>query len=80
MIRKIRKWGNSLGLRVPKVLAEEMGMTEDSTVDLKLEKKGLVVRVLPADRKELEDLLAGVNAENLHGETETGDPVGGEVW
>lgn len=29
---------------------------------------------------ELDTLLAGVTAENLHAEVDTGDPVGNEVW
>lgn len=28
----------------------------------------------------LEDLLAGINEQNLHGEVDTGSAVGREVW
>ena len=28
----------------------------------------------------LEDLLAQITEENIHGETDTGEPVGVEIW
>lgn len=80
METKISKWGNSLGLRIPRVLAEEMAMGAGSRVDLKLEKGHLVVRVLPEQKESLADLLAQVRPDNLHGETDSGPPTGRETW
>jgi len=77
---KIVKWGNSLGLRIPKSFAEEVQVSEGSTVDLGLENGLLVIRVIEARSIALEDLLAGVTAENRHGEVDTGNAAGGEVW
>jgi len=34
MRTKIRKWGNSLGLRIPKALAEEISVGEGSAVEI----------------------------------------------
>ncbi len=39
-----------------------------------------VVAAVPAPRYTLDGLLAGVTEQNLHGEVETGDAVGGEAW
>ena len=80
MRTKIVKWGNSLGLRIPKSFAEEVQVSEGSTVDLGLENGLLVIRVIEARSIALEDLLAGVTAENRHGEVDTGNAAGGEVW
>ncbi len=80
MLTRVVKWGNSLGLRIPRAFAEEVQVSEGSTVDLKLENGQLVIRVVDARPFTLEALLAGVTAENLHGETDTGTGVGGEVW
>ena len=80
MRTKIVKWGNSLGLRIPKSFAEEVRVSEGSTVDLKIEDSQLVVRVIESLPTLLDDLLAGVTTDNIHGETDTGDAVGGEVW
>lgn len=80
MRTKIVKWGNSLGLRIPKSFAQEVLMSEGSAVDLGIENGLLIIRVIEARPVALEDLLAGVTAENRHGEVDTGDAVGGEVW
>jgi antitoxin MazE len=76
----IKKWGNSLALRIPKPLADEVGLEEDSAVDLFLEEGKLVIVPAMAPRYALESLLAQVTAENLHGEVDTGVAVGGEAW
>ena len=80
MRTKIVKWGNSLGLRIPKSFAEEVQVAEGSIVDLSMEDGNLVVKVTPPDEVDLDDLLAGITDENLHGEFDTGDADGGEVW
>jgi len=64
MKAKIAKWGNSVALRVPKGLAEDLGLVPGKVVDL--EKKGTALEVetdltrrkLPVYR--LEDLLARI--------------------
>jgi antitoxin MazE len=76
----VKKWGNSLALRIPKPLADEVGLEEDSTVDLFLEEGKLVIAPVIAPRYALNALLAEVTVENLHGEVDTGVAVGGEAW
>lgn len=76
----IKKWGNSLALRIPKPLAEEVGLEEDSAVDLFLEEGKLVIVPAVAPRYALDALLAKVTGENLHDETDTGAVVGVETW
>lgn len=80
MRTKIVKWGNSLGLRIPKSFAEEVRVAEGSTVDLSMEDGRLVVRVPVQPEFSLEELLDGVTAENLHSEVDSGESVGGEQW
>jgi antitoxin MazE len=76
----IKKWGNSLALRIPKPLADEVGLAEDSAVDLLLEEGKLVIVPATASRYTLESLLADVTVENLHDEVDTGVAMGGEAW
>jgi antitoxin MazE len=80
MRTKIVKWGNSLGLRIPKSFAKEVSVGEGSVVDLSMEDGNLVVKVTKPEEVDLKDLLDGINDENIHGEIDTGDAVGGEVW
>jgi len=80
MQTKIQKWGNSLGLRIPKSFAAEAQMEAGSTVDLSVEDGELVVKPLRPRKYVLRNLLRAVNAKNVHSEIETGDSVGREAW
>ena len=80
MQTKIQKWGNSLGLRIPKSFAEEAGVEAGSEVDLSVEDGDLVARPLRSPRYELKDLLRAVTSKNVHKEVESGEPVGREAW
>ena len=80
MQTKIQKWGNSLGLRIPRSFAAEAQVQEGSTVDLSVENGGLRVRPLRTPRYALRVLLRKVKRANLHGEVRTGEPTGREAW
>lgn len=80
METKVKKWGNSLALRIPKPLAMEIGVDEDSPVELSLVDGTLVI--VPIDERELtlDALLAEVTEDNVHDEVDTGPVVGHETW
>jgi antitoxin MazE len=80
MEAKVRRWGNSLGLRIPKALAEEAGIREDSEIDLSVRNGEIVIRPLRRTKHTLKDLLARVTEENKHKEIDFGPPVGKETW
>jgi antitoxin MazE len=80
METRVKKWGNSLALRIPKPLAAEAGLQGDSWVELSLVDGKLVITPKVEPELRLADLLAQVTEENLHGEVETGPAAGGEVW
>ncbi len=72
------KWGNSVGLRVPAKVAEELGIAPGSIADLEIRKDRLVITPRWHTYR-LEDLLAGITPENVHQEVSTGESVGAEV-
>ena len=80
MVTKIKKWGNSLGLRIPKSVAKEAGVEDGSDVDISLEENRIVIRTLNRTKYKLSDLLSRVRNDNLHEEVSTGDAVGREAW
>lgn len=73
----IAQWGNSLALRIPKALADELHLSKDTEVEINLQKDALVI-TNPA--KELEQLIEQITPENLHQETDWGPLTGKEVW
>ncbi|HQL64084.1 MAG TPA: AbrB/MazE/SpoVT family DNA-binding domain-containing protein [bacterium] len=80
METRVQWWGNSLALRIPKHLAEEAGLKNNSSVQLTLRDRELVIVPVAKETLSLDALLAQVTDENLHRETDTGPAVGGEAW
>ena len=67
-------------MRIPKSFAQEVGMDNETTVEMSLVDGKLVVSPVAKPKPTLEDLLALVTDENLHGEVDTGPAVGDEAW
>jgi antitoxin MazE len=76
---QIAKWGNSLGLRLPKSIALEARIDEGDTVDLSVTNGAIVIRP-SRPTYSLEELVAKITPQNRHDETEWGEPIGREAW
>ena len=74
----LKKWGNSLALRIPKDIAQSLHVENDTLLDLRIENGVLVVE--PHKKVLLEDLVARIDPSNLHTEVDTGEAVGSEAW
>ena len=79
MMTKILKWGNSLGLRIPKSFAKELDIEPNSEVDITVKDGRLIIRPVPRPAYDLVELLADVTQDNLHDEVEFGEPTGRET-
>jgi antitoxin MazE len=80
MLAKVQKWGNSLALRIPKAFAVDAQLEDNSLVEISIIKGKIVITPVPGPSWTLEELLAGINKDNLHHEVETGFAVGREIW
>ncbi|MFN9685599.1 MAG: AbrB/MazE/SpoVT family DNA-binding domain-containing protein, partial [Cyanobacteriota bacterium] len=80
MQTKVQKWGNSLGVRIPRGLAEEVGLGAGTEVSLIAKDGELILRPSAQSRFRLVELLAGVTPENIHVSVDTGDAVGSEAF
>jgi len=76
----LHRWGNSVGLRVPKPLLEQLGLGEGSKVEVRVENGRLVIEPERKPRLTLKDVLKGFGPSDRHGEVGWGKPVGKEVW
>lgn len=74
----VSRWGNSLGIRIPRGLADDAGLTDGTPVDLRLEDGRIILE--PVATPSLEDLLSRITPENRHGEQLQDEPIGREVW
>jgi len=76
----VRKWGNSLGVRIPKSFASEARIAHGAEVDISVRDGRLVIKAVKHPRFSLESLLAMVAPGNLHEEVDWGGQVGKEAW
>jgi antitoxin MazE len=76
MAATLQKWGNSVGVRLPKPILQQVGLAEGSRVDVLVEGDHLVIR---RQRPRLADLLAQCKPENRHDPIDFGPPVGREL-
>ena len=74
----IKKWGNSLGIRIPKFIACELSLKDGSLVDIKDHGKEIIIK--PVQKSRLSEMLYKINKQNIHKEIETGGAVGIEIW
>ena len=68
---QLKKWGNSLALRVTGVMAELPGFHDGSKVTVEVTEEGFTVRPAKEDRRSLlpyseEELLADMSLDNSH--------------
>jgi antitoxin MazE len=80
METRVQKWGNSLALRIPKALADEVGLKNNASVQMTLHDKKLVIELTSPLTFDLDEMLARVTDQNLHSEVDTGPAVGVEIW
>jgi antitoxin MazE len=78
METKVQKWGNSLGVRIPRSLAAGVRLRPGTSVEITGEEDAIVIRPVGRPRYVLSDLLKRISRRNLHGEVSAGAPVGKE--
>lgn len=74
----VKKWGNSPAIRLPAAVMEAAHLSLEQAVEVRAE-NGRIVIEPAAPTYTLEDLLAGIFPENLHGEQDFGLPQGKEL-
>jgi antitoxin MazE len=74
----IRKWGNSLGIRIPNLIVREFSLKDGSAVEI--QDMGDEIIIKPKKKNKFPEMLDAINEQNIHGEIETNGPVGQEIW
>ncbi len=80
MQTRIQKWGNSLAIRVPSVLAQTARLKAGSSVEVSLVNGRIVISLARPRKPKLKSLLSKITPRNLHSEIEMGEPMGKETW
>ena len=79
MTTQIAKWGNSLGLHLPKSVAQEAHLGEGDNVDVSVANGAIVIR--PSRQTySLDDLVSRITSKNRHAAIDWGTPTGRGAW
>lgn len=88
MIATVQKWGNSLGIRIPKIMLDAASITENEKVELQQDRDTISIRkIAPATHRSLEERLVAFYGKPLESisvepvaEYDWGESKGKEVW
>lgn len=76
----LKKWGNSAAVRIPAAVLEAAHLALDQSVDIREEQGRIVIEPSRLSVFSVDELVAGITADNRHASVDTGPAVGGEVW
>ncbi|MBF2064875.1 MAG: AbrB/MazE/SpoVT family DNA-binding domain-containing protein [Calothrix sp. C42_A2020_038] len=77
--QKISLWGNSLGIRLPQSIIQQIGLKQGDLVAISTEENKIILS--PARPKyNLDELLQNVTPDMQHDEIDWGEPAGEESW
>ncbi len=75
----IQLWGNSLAIRVPRPLADQLGLHRGDEIELQVEGNRLVIARRPPHRTPLAELLAQCRPDKRPETVDFGPPAGRET-
>ena len=78
MTSKLQKWGNSIGIKIPKAIIEKTNLRLNSEMEIECRNQKIIIF---SKKKSicLKDLLSQITKENLHPE-DSYVKAGREIW
>lgn len=80
MKTKLKKWGNSLAVRIPNAFIKQTNMVEDEYISLYMQDNKIIIEGFKDKEYSLDELVSHINKNNIHKEQTFGKPEGNEVW
>jgi antitoxin MazE len=78
MTIKVQKWGNSLGVRIPRKIANSLHLISGTEVEVTVKEQTIIIK---NNYSELDRLLQDINQSNIHKEQFVEeDRQGNEAW
>ncbi len=79
MTTTVQKWGNSQGIRIPKVLLDTLNWSDNEELILSADESRLVIEKANS-RKNIKELFADFKGDYKPIDIDWGKPVGKEIW
>jgi len=80
MTTTIQKWGNSQGIRLPKIILDDLKMSEGEEVEIFAGNNAIIIRTVAKKRKSIQELFADYKDDYEPESIDWGAPVGKELW
>lgn len=81
MTTTIQKWGNSHGVRIPKILLDTVNWNENEQIVILVEDNKIIMeKAKKQKRKNIKELFADFKGEYEPIEVDWGNPEGKEIW
>jgi len=78
MVVRVQKWGNSLGVRIPKSIARQSGIFAGAELEI-LSRRGQLL-LQPVSVPSLRQLVAQIKRSNRPDLLDWGSPTSSEMW
>lgn len=76
----LKKWGNSLAVRLPKEIISNIDLHENSKVKLNILDGSIIATPVKEPKITLDSILEGITPENYGKVIDFGKPEGKEIW
>ena len=80
MTTTIQKWGNSQGVRIPKILLDTVKWSDNEQIMIIVDNDKLIIEKAKTKRKNIKELFADYKGDYKPTEVDWGDPEGEEIW
>ena len=81
MTTTIQKWGNSQGIRIPKMLLDSVNWSENEQIAIKVDNGKLIIeKTKDRKRKNIKELFKNYKGNYEPEKIDWGEPKGEEIW
>ncbi len=81
MTTTIQKWGNSQGIRIPKMILNDVNWSDSETIVVLVQGNKLIIEKAEEQEKEnIKDLFKDYSGEYETTEIDWGEREGAEIW
>lgn len=80
MVVTLERWGNSQGIRIPKMLLDSLQWNENERLALSSVNGEIIIKKAKMPRKSIEELFDGYSGEYQPTDVDWGKPEGKELW
>ncbi len=76
----IQKWGNSQGIRIPKILLDAINWNDNESVTLSIDDDKIIIEKAAESKQSIIELFDNFEGEYTPDNIDWGQPEGNEIW